>query len=77
MEPYDSTKIETKWQQVWADENAFEVPNPDPDEAREQPKSYVLEMLPTRPITRCSALSRTAQVFTSMTSASSGVPVRT
>ncbi len=46
MEPYDSQKIELKWQQVWADEKAFEVPNPEPDDASAQPKSYVLEMLP-------------------------------
>ncbi len=46
MEPYDPQTIEPKWQKVWADEKAFEVPNPEPDEAREQPKSYVLEMLP-------------------------------
>ncbi len=31
---------------------------------------------PIRPITRCSALSRTAQVFTSMTSASAGSSAR-
>src|SRR5215510_1824790 len=46
MEPYDSQAIEEKWQKVWADEKAFEVPNPGPDEARDMPKSYVLEMLP-------------------------------
>ncbi len=46
MEQYDPQTIEPKWQQVWGDEKAFEVPNPGPDEAREQPKSYVLEMLP-------------------------------
>ena len=46
MEQYDPQRIEPKWQKVWADEKAFEVPNPGPDEAREQPKSYVLEMLP-------------------------------
>jgi len=46
MEQYDSQKIEAKWQQVWADEKAFEVPNPGPGESRDQPKSYVLEQLP-------------------------------
>ena len=46
MEQYDPQTIEPKWQQVWADERAFEVSNPEPDEARERPKSYVLEMLP-------------------------------
>jgi leucyl-tRNA synthetase len=46
MEPYEPQKVEPKWQQVWAEEKAFEVPNPEPGEARELPKSYVLEMLP-------------------------------
>jgi leucyl-tRNA synthetase len=46
MEPYEPQKIEPKWQKVWADEKAFEVSNPEPGEARELPKSYVLEMLP-------------------------------
>ena len=46
MEEYDSQTIETKWQQVWADEKAFEVQNPGPGVSADQPKSYVLEMLP-------------------------------
>ncbi len=48
MERYDPQAIEAKWQQVWADERSFHVPNPEPDElARgDRPKSYVVEMLP-------------------------------
>jgi leucyl-tRNA synthetase len=44
MDQYDPQAIEQKWQRVWADERAFEVPNPGPHERA--PKSYVLEMLP-------------------------------
>ena len=36
-ERYDPGAVEAKWQAVWADERAFEVPNPDlaspPDES--------------------------------------------
>ena len=32
MERYDPQSIEAKWQQVWADEQSFHVPNPDPAE---------------------------------------------
>jgi len=47
MERYDPTTIETKWQRVWEDEHAFEVPNPESGaEADAEPKNYVLEMLP-------------------------------
>jgi leucyl-tRNA synthetase len=47
MDTYDSQAIETKWQGVWADANAFEAPNPGGDElARPREKTYVLEMLP-------------------------------
>jgi leucyl-tRNA synthetase len=46
-ERYDPEAIETKWQRVWEDERAFEVPNPDPSEIDEHRKrTYVLEMLP-------------------------------
>ncbi|MEX2107818.1 MAG: leucine--tRNA ligase [Solirubrobacterales bacterium] len=39
--------IEEKWQQVWADERTWEVPNPgQPGYDDSKPKSYVLEMLP-------------------------------
>jgi leucyl-tRNA synthetase len=44
VEPYDPKTIEEKWQRVWADEQAFHVPNP--DEAELGDKTYVLEMLP-------------------------------
>ncbi len=47
MAGYDPKAIEAKWQQVWAEEKTWEVPNPGQpgfDEAK--PKSYVLEMLP-------------------------------
>jgi leucyl-tRNA synthetase len=47
MSGYDPKAIERKWQQVWAEEKTWEVPNPGQpgfDEAK--PKSYVLEMLP-------------------------------
>jgi leucyl-tRNA synthetase len=48
MESYDPQAIEVKWQQVWADEQSFHVPNPSPAElaAGDVKKSYVLEMLP-------------------------------
>jgi leucyl-tRNA synthetase len=47
MAGYDPTAIERKWQQVWADEKTWEVPNPgQPGFDDSKPKSYVLEMLP-------------------------------
>jgi leucyl-tRNA synthetase len=47
MDEYDPQAIEEKWQRVWKDERAFEVPNPDPSELeRHAQKTYVLEMLP-------------------------------
>ena len=47
MERYDPQSIEAKWQKVWADEQSFHVPNPDPSEpGRRRRKSYVVEMLP-------------------------------
>jgi leucyl-tRNA synthetase len=46
MDRYDPQAIEEKWQRVWADERAFEVPNPDPGQGDDTPKSYVLEQLP-------------------------------
>ena len=45
MERYDPQAIETKWQQVWAEQRAFETPNPDPQNPPAR-KYYVLEMLP-------------------------------
>ena len=47
IENYEPQVIEPKWQKVWSDEKAFEVPNPGPDERDERAqKAYVLEMLP-------------------------------
>ena len=47
MERYDPQTIEAKWQAIWAEARAFEVPNPDPEELEEHArKTYVLEMLP-------------------------------
>ncbi|HEU4737080.1 MAG TPA: leucine--tRNA ligase [Solirubrobacterales bacterium] len=44
---YDPKAIERKWQQVWAEEKTWEVPNPgQPGFDDTKPKSYVLEMLP-------------------------------
>jgi leucyl-tRNA synthetase len=44
---YDPKTIEAKWQQVWAEERTWEVPNPgQPGFDESKPKSYVLEMLP-------------------------------
>jgi leucyl-tRNA synthetase len=45
MERYEPQQIETKWQDAWAQERAFEVPNPPPGERPER-KFYMLEMLP-------------------------------
>ncbi|HXS47718.1 MAG TPA: leucine--tRNA ligase [Solirubrobacterales bacterium] len=47
MASYEPKAIETKWQQVWAEEKTWEVANPgQPGYDSEKPKSYVLEMLP-------------------------------
>ena len=47
MERYDPQSIEAKWQKVWADEQSFEVPDPDPAElSGDRARSYVVEMLP-------------------------------
>ncbi len=47
MAGYDPKAIERKWQQVWAEEKTWEVPNPgEPGFDDSKPKSYVLEMLP-------------------------------
>jgi len=47
MERYEAKAIEEKWQRIWREQRAFEVPNPGPGglepDAR---KTYVLEMLP-------------------------------
>src|SRR2546421_4283685 len=46
MERYDPAVIEPKWQEGWAQARAFSVPNPDDPSARDEAKTYVLEMLP-------------------------------
>jgi len=46
VERYEPARIERKWQEVWAREGAFTVPNPEPGSATEGRKTYVLEMLP-------------------------------
>ncbi len=49
MDAYDPKAVEARWQAVWAAERAFEVPNPElplRDDALEQKRTYVLEMLP-------------------------------
>jgi leucyl-tRNA synthetase len=47
MEKYDPQAVEAKWQRIWKDARAFEVPNPPADELKEhRQKTYVLEMLP-------------------------------
>jgi leucyl-tRNA synthetase len=44
---YDPQAIEARWQEVWAAERTWEVPNPgDPGFDPARPKAYVLEMLP-------------------------------
>ena len=45
-ETYDPQRIEERWQRVWADAHADEVANPAGPAAADEPKSYVLEMLP-------------------------------
>jgi leucyl-tRNA synthetase len=47
MDRYDPAAIEPRWQEVWEREGAFTVPNPEnPSAARDDAKTYVLEMLP-------------------------------
>jgi leucyl-tRNA synthetase len=47
VERYDPQAIEARWQAVWADERAFEVPNPEhPTPGGSDRSTYVLEMLP-------------------------------
>ena len=38
--------IEAKWQRVWDDEQAFDVPNPESGASPTRRKTYVVEMLP-------------------------------
>jgi leucyl-tRNA synthetase len=47
MDRYDPHEIEARWQQVWAEQRTWEVPNPgQPGFDSSMPKNYVLEMLP-------------------------------
>jgi len=46
VERYEPAKIERKWQEIWAREGAFTVPNPEPGSVGDDRKTYVLEMLP-------------------------------
>jgi leucyl-tRNA synthetase len=47
MAGYEPREIEEKWQQVWAEEKTWEVPNPgQPGFDESKAKAYVLEMLP-------------------------------
>ena len=46
MERYDPQAIESKWQEIWAHERAFNVPNPGPGAPADGRSTYVLEMLP-------------------------------
>jgi leucyl-tRNA synthetase len=46
MDKYDAKTIEAKWQGVWEETRAFEVPNHEPGAPRNERKNYVLEMLP-------------------------------
>jgi leucyl-tRNA synthetase len=47
MDRYDPQEIERRWQEVWARERTWEVPNPGQSGFDgTKPKSYVLEMLP-------------------------------
>ena len=45
-ERYDPEAVEAKWQAIWAAEEAFTVPNPDPGSVAGRESTYVLEMLP-------------------------------
>jgi leucyl-tRNA synthetase len=46
MDRYEAGTVEAKWQRVWEESRAFEVPNPEPGAPRNPRKNYVLEMLP-------------------------------
>ena len=47
MSGYEPKAIESRWQQIWAEERTWEVANPgQPGFEGSKPKSYVLEMLP-------------------------------
>ena len=46
MTRYEPEQIEPKWQRVWEEARAFNVPNPEPGDPGEEPHWYQLEMLP-------------------------------
>jgi leucyl-tRNA synthetase len=45
MDRYDHAAVEARWQEIWAREGVFDVPNPKPGEPADD-LMYVLEMLP-------------------------------
>ncbi len=45
MDRYDHAAVEARWQEIWAREGVFDVPNPKPGEPTDD-LTYVLEMLP-------------------------------
>ncbi len=45
MDRYDHAAVEARWQEIWAREGVFDVPNPEPGEPADD-LTYVLEMLP-------------------------------
>ena len=47
MRRYQPDDVETRWQEIWARESAFNVANPDEAQLEDDPpRAYVLEMLP-------------------------------
>jgi leucyl-tRNA synthetase len=46
MDRYEPEQIEPKWQRVWKEARAFNVPNPAPGEPLDDRRWYQLEMLP-------------------------------
>ena len=47
MQLYKPEEVERRWQNVWAQERAFNVANPEPEQLKSDPsRTYVLEMLP-------------------------------
>jgi leucyl-tRNA synthetase len=46
MDRYHAAQIESKWQRVWEDARAFNVPNPEPGRPAPENHWYQLEMLP-------------------------------
>src|SRR5581483_5864192 len=46
VDKYEPELIEPKWQRVWEEARAFNVPNPEPGDPVDEPHWYQLEMLP-------------------------------